>query len=152
MFIVIFSSLTTTFLDVYSAGITIKNVLTRTNLRRQIVLAGVLGTSLAVFFPMERYEWFLLWIGATFFPAFAIMITDFFVVRRGYDAEELLKPEGRYWYFKGFNLLSITCWIFGFILYVFLVYTPAYMYIGATIPTIVLTALIYWSSSKIMGY
>ncbi len=148
LLIVIFSSLTTTFLDVYSAGITMKNIVIKADLRKQILLAGVLGTLLAAFFPMERYEWFLLWIGATFFPAFAIIITDYFVVEKGYEAEELLRREGRYWYVKGFNPVAISCWTLGFLIYVILVYTPAYAYVGATIPTIAFTAIAYFLLSR----
>lgn len=150
LLIVIFSSLTTTFLDVYSAGITMKNMFVKADLRKQIVLAGILGTLLAAFFPMEKYEWFLLWIGATFFPAFAIIITDYFGVRRGYEADELLKPHGKYWYLGGFNPAAISCWVLGFLVYVTLVYTPAYAYVGATIPTVILTALVYWAVSRFM--
>lgn len=149
LLIVILSTVTTTFLDIYSAGITIKNILVKGRLIKQIILAGILGTVLAIFFPMEKYEWFLLWIGASFFPAFAIVIVDYFVIRGGYDAEELFKEGGAYWYFKGFNPLAIACWALGFLTYVFLIFSPAYAHIGATIPTITLAALVYLLLSKL---
>ncbi len=151
LFIVIFSSLTTTFLDIYSAAITLKNVWVKAKLSKQIIVAGALGTILALGFPMERYEWFLLWIGATFFPAFAIIITDYFFIKGRYVADELLEVKGRYWYKGGFNYIALICWVLGFLIYVGLVYSPAYTYIGATIPTIAVTALIYYVTAKLTG-
>lgn len=147
--IVIFSSLTTTFLDVYSAGVSLKNILPKADLMKQIAIAGGIGTLLALVFPMESYEWFLLWIGATFFPSFGILITDYFLVKRGYDVEQLFKEGGEYWYRGGFSPLAVACWAVGFLAYVILIHSPAYSYIGATIPSIVLTVALYFSLAKL---
>jgi NCS1 family nucleobase:cation symporter-1 len=54
--------ITTTFLDIYSAAITFKNIKPSEPLNRQMVVVGLIGTLIALVFPMERYKWFLLLI------------------------------------------------------------------------------------------
>lgn len=161
MLIIIFSTTTTTFLDVYSAAISFKNILPRANVRKQIVLVGILGIALAILFPMERYESFLLLIGGAFVSLTAIMLVDYFLIRKGYDASELLKKEGKYWYNKGYNYRAIFSWAFGFAFYILLSFESFFGYsipffssigkIGSSIPTFIAVSLLYYMMEKIGG-
>ena len=80
MIIIILSTTTTTFLDIYSAAITFKNIRPKEPLKRQVLIVGFVSIIVALLFPIEEYEWFLLLIGGAFVPLAAIIITDYYVV------------------------------------------------------------------------
>ncbi|MEM2002918.1 MAG: putative hydroxymethylpyrimidine transporter CytX, partial [Candidatus Methanomethylicaceae archaeon] len=142
MLIVLLSTTTTTFLDIYSAAITFKNVRPRESLRRQILFVGLLGTAIALIFPMQEYEWFLLLIGGAFVPLASIMIIDYFAVcRKKYEIEELIGEKAQQLRYPG-----IASWFIGFGFYVIIsAYLP---WLGATLPSMAVTGLIYYIFSK----
>jgi len=159
MMIIVFSTATTTFMDVYSAAISFKNINARANAKMHILIVGIIGTAIAMLLPMERYESFLLLIGGAFVSLTAIMIADYFVVKKGYKAEELLKEGGEYWYRKGYNWKAIGIWFVGFIFYILLAmegilgytipfFSSAGYKIGSSIPTFILIFLLYWIISS----
>ncbi|NJE25317.1 putative hydroxymethylpyrimidine transporter CytX [Thermococcus sp. MV5] len=152
MLIIIFSTVTTTFLDVYSAAITYKNISPRANAKKQVLLVGALGTLLALVFPMEQYEGFLLLIGGAFVSLAAIMITDYFLVEKEYNATELLDENGK---FAGYNIKAILVWAIGFTFYMglaieglFGIHIPLLSEVGfrlgSSIPTFILVSLLYY--------
>ena len=160
MLVILFSTTTTTFLDIYSAAISIKNVASRADVKKQILFVGALGTIIALLFSPEQYEWFLLFIGGAFTSLAAIMLVDFFLVRKGYDACELLKTEGAYWYRGGVNVKAVGVWAFGFVFYMLLaassllgVEVPGFTIIsnqlGCSIPTLIVVTLLYMALSKV---
>jgi len=153
MLIVIFTTLTTGFLDIYSAVISLKNVFTWVNVRRHVVVVGVASTLIALMFPVEAYEWFLLLIIGAFVPLTSIMIIDY--LARRYDPRSLLAGEGGpYWYRGGINLPAMAVWAVGFAFSVALSATlnlgidiplisdVAYS-MGSSIPSLLLTAALY---------
>ena len=75
------STVTTTFLDVWSAAESAINVFSRLPRRLTAVVLAGLGTVLGMYFPMERYEWFLYILGSIFAPIVAILLVDAFVLR-----------------------------------------------------------------------
>jgi putative hydroxymethylpyrimidine transporter CytX len=75
------STVTTTFLDVYSAGISLINIFPRVNDRIAAVGFAVIGTVVALIFPIDRYTDFLYILGSVFSPLIAILLTDYFVLR-----------------------------------------------------------------------
>ena len=152
MLVIIFSTVTTTFLDVYSAAITYKNISPEADARKQVLLIGMLGTALALVFPVDRYEGFLLLIGGAFVSLAAIMLTDYFIVKKGYDPDELLDEGGR---FAGYNIRALIIWLAGFLFYMLLaveglfgIHIPLLSALGAklgsSIPTFVLVSILYW--------
>ncbi|ALV62097.1 putative hydroxymethylpyrimidine transporter CytX [Thermococcus sp. 2319x1] len=152
MLIVIFSTVTTTFLDVYSAAITYKNISPKADAKKQVLLVGFLGTLLALVFPMEQYESFLLLIGGAFVSLAAIMVTDYFLVRKTYIPEELLDENGS---FAGYNLKAIIIWAIGFVFYMGLaieglfglhipVLSELGFRLGSSIPTFLLVSALYY--------
>jgi putative hydroxymethylpyrimidine transporter CytX len=125
--IILLSTVTTTFLDVYSAGESIHNIDKRLNSRHAAIAVCVVGTLLAVFIPIEQYENFLYFIGSVFVPMTAILITDYFILKK--------RTGG-----KKFDLLNSCLWGIGFLLYrVFLGMDTA---IGSTIPVFLLVMLL----------
>jgi putative hydroxymethylpyrimidine transporter CytX len=75
------STVTTTFLDVYSAGISLINIFPKMNDRIAAVGFTVIGTAIALIFPIERYTDFLYLLGSVFSPLIAILLTDYFVLK-----------------------------------------------------------------------
>ncbi|WP_461865963.1 putative hydroxymethylpyrimidine transporter CytX [Thermococcus sp.] len=152
MLVIIFSTVTTTFLDVYSAAITYKNISPKADARKQVLLIGMLGTALALVFPVDRYEGFLLLIGGAFVSLAAIMLTDYFIVKKTYDPEELLDEGGR---FAGYNTKALIVWFIGFLFYMLLaveglfgIHIPFLSALGAklgsSIPTFILVSILYY--------
>lgn len=151
MLIILFSTVTTTFLDVYSAAITYKNILPRADARMHVVFAGLLGTLLALVFPMEEYEWFLLLIGGAFVSLTAIMIADYLLNKTEYMEPGKVMDPG-----SDIRLESLLIWALGFTLYMLLA-IPSLLGIqipvlagvggrlGSTIPTLIAVLLAYTS-------
>lgn len=80
--ILVLSTVTTTFLDAWSAGISAESL--SSLLPGKTVAAGVaiLGTFAAALFPMDDISGFLYLIGSVFAPMAAIQIADFFLLKR----------------------------------------------------------------------
>lgn len=149
MLIILFSTATTTFLDVYSAAITYKNMRPESDARLQVIVAGVLGTLLALVFPVEEYEWFLLLIGGAFVSLTAVMIMDYLACRSCYtEPSRVLNPGARV------RWGALTVWALGFIFYILLaigsligVRVPLFSALGdrlgSSIPTLILVSPAY---------
>ena len=75
------STVTTTFLDVYSAGISLMNIFPRANDRIAAVGFAAIGTAAALVFPIDRYTEFLYILGSVFSPLIAILLTDYFTLK-----------------------------------------------------------------------
>lgn len=104
LIIIVLSTVTTTFLDAFSAGISAKTVFEKLDGKWTAVVVAVLGTIGAILFNMDNITGFLYYIGSVFAPMIAILIADFFVVKR--DSSE-----------KKIDLAKIIIWILGFALY-----------------------------------
>jgi len=152
MLIIIFSTLTTGFLDIYSAAITLKNVAPRVSVKKQILIVGAVSTIVAIFFPTEAYEWFLLLLVSVFVPLAVIMVLDYFI--RSYDPKELLKKGGKYWYRSGVNVTAVAIWAASSAFCLLLnissilgieipVITDIASNYGSSLPTLALTAILY---------
>ncbi|MBQ8013254.1 MAG: putative hydroxymethylpyrimidine transporter CytX [Treponema sp.] len=104
LIIIVLSTVTTTFLDAFSAGISAKTVFEKLDGKWTAVVVAVLGTVGAILFNMDNITGFLYYIGSVFAPMIAILIADFFVVK--HDSSE-----------KKIDLAKIIIWILGFALY-----------------------------------
>jgi putative hydroxymethylpyrimidine transporter CytX len=156
LIIVLFSTFTTTFLDIYSTAISGLNIVPKLGERKGVIMGGILGTATALIFPtLLDYEHFLLFIGAMFCPLFGIVLVDYFLIRKGLLVlEDLYKKNGRYWFWKGMNLPAILAWAIGFAIY--LGFSPMLMEkvlgmkvafpwpMGSSLPSMILAGLIYW--------
>jgi len=106
------STVTTTFLDVYSAGISLINIFPRLNDRVAAVGFTIVGTAVALVFPVERYVDFLHVLGSVFAPLIAILLCDYFLLRcdcrhKPVDAvatASLVIGVACYYWFKSFTL------------------------------------------------
>lgn len=139
--IVVASTLTTTFLNIFSNAVSIQTLLPRLPTRRLILAGGLLGTALALTVDGMLYEPFLLFIGSAFCPLFGIVLADYFLLRRGQlDADALFRPDGfRYWH--GFHRPALAVWLFGFAFYQFA--SRQQWPCGAALPTLGAAAAVY---------
>ena len=95
LIIVLFSTFTTTFLDIYSTAISGLNIVPTLGERKGWSSEELLGTATALVFPtILDYEHFLLFIGAMFCPLFGVVLADYFLLRRGILQTEDLYREG----------------------------------------------------------
>lgn len=100
---------------------------------------------------LEQFTNFLATIGALFIPVFAVMIVDYYLARRrSYHHEILNYTGGRYWFTGGWNVGAIVVWATGAGLYTLLT-TAWFSPIGAALPTLLFSGLIYWMWTKIAG-
>jgi putative hydroxymethylpyrimidine transporter CytX len=101
--ILLLSTVTTTYLDVYSAGISFLSISKEFSDKIISTTVLILGTLIAIFTPIEQYQNFLYFIGSVFAPMIAIMIADYFIIKKDHSA-------------KAFNITNIILWIIGFVI------------------------------------
>lgn len=121
--IVVVSTVSTTFLDAYSAGVSAGSISAKFNEKITGIVVSVIGILLALFTPIENMENFLYLIGSVFAPMIAIQIADYFIWKRR-------ENDSR------FDWCNLVIWAAGFVLYrVFMqIDTP----VGNTLPTMVI--------------
>ena len=134
LFIVVLSTVTTTFLDVYSAGVSTESIFSQIKSKWVAVAVTVIGTLGAIVLPMDDITGFLYLIGSVFAPMIAIQIADFFILKISNDK-------------KMFSIKNIIIWMTGFIIYRILMKfdTP----IGSTIPSMLITIFISVAVSNV---
>lgn len=134
LIIVVFSTVTTTFLDAFSAGISSESVSAKLNGKWIAVAVTVVGVVSAIAFPITDITDFLYLIGSVFAPMVAVQIADYFILKKDSFA-------------VGFNLGNLLIWLVGFILYRLLMQVD--FLLGSTLPAMVLTCGICVAAGKI---
>lgn len=132
LLIILLSTITTTFMDAYSAGVSIINVSDKIDEKSAALFITVAATLMALFFPMEQYENFLYFIGSVFAPLFSIVFADYFIFKK-YSSEDNK-------IFK-IDLLAIVFWVLGVILYYEI--KDMDIFLGVTVPVMLVTAAVY---------
>jgi putative hydroxymethylpyrimidine transporter CytX len=129
--IIMLSTITTTFMDVYSAGISFLNVMPNLKEKNIGIVMSVIGILVALVLPIENYEGFLYAIGSVFAPLFAILITDYFIIKKNTKVE----PNTLV------NLGAVLVWIAGIITYYS--FAKIDFILGATVPAMIFTGIVY---------
>jgi len=139
LIIVLFSTFTTTFLDIYSASISALNIHAGIGEKKGIIIAGGLGTLIALFFSPDAYTHFLEIIGFIFCPLFGIVLADYFLLRRQVVLTDNLFIKGAYWYTGGINWIAMVCWAIGAALFGL----GKSLGIGGALPSLIIAGIIY---------
>lgn len=135
LLIIVFSTVTTTFLDAFSAGVSAESVFGGLKGKYMGIAAAVIGTVAAVIFPMDDITDFLYLIGSVFAPMIAVQITDQFIL------------GGRQT--KGdFDWPALIVWVIGFAAYRYLMGVD--IPLGNTLPDMVITVIICLIVRKIV--
>ena len=127
LIIIVFSTVTTTFLDAYSAGISGEAINKKINGKWLAIVVTFIGTVGAIFFPITDITDFLYFIGSVFAPMIAIQIADFYILRSNREH-------------KKFSIKNIFIWLVGFIIYRLLMKVD--IIIGCTLSDVVITIFI----------
>lgn len=122
--IIILSTVTTTFLDAWSAAISFKTIFEKAPEKITAIIVTVIGTLAAVIFPMDNITDFLYLIGSIFAPMIAILLADYFVLKSDFSEKKL-------------KVSRVIIWLIGFMLYRLLMQTD--LITGCTIPDMVMT-------------
>ncbi len=124
LLIIVFSTVTTTFLDAYSAGVSSESIFSKLKEKYMALLVTVVGTVCAIFCPMDNITDFLYLIGSVFAPMIAIQIAEYFILKR--DSSD-----------KKIKLTNAIVWGIGFALYRMLMHID--FILGNTLPDMVIT-------------
>ena len=125
--IVVFSTVTTTYLDAHSAGVSSESLSGRLNGKMVGAAVTVIGTLGAIFLPLYDITEFLYFIGSVFAPMIAIQIADFFLLKKNTES-------------RSFNLQNLVIWLVGFVLYRLLMGVD--IPVGSTLPDMAITILL----------
>ena len=126
LLIIVFSTVTTTFLDAYSAGVSSESLSVKINGKWVAVVATLIGMTGAIFLPLSDITDFLYFIGSVFSPMIAIQIADFFILKKNTET-------------SAFNIRNLIIWFVGFIVYRLLMTMD--IVIGNTLPDMMITIL-----------
>ncbi|MDD3337308.1 MAG: putative hydroxymethylpyrimidine transporter CytX [Lachnospiraceae bacterium] len=124
LLIIVFSTVTTTFLDAYSAGVSSVSVSGKISEKWAAIVVAVVGTIAAMVYPMDNITNFLYLIGSVFAPMIAIQIADYFILKTEHTAKQV-------------SVQNMIIWVIGFVAYRLLmqVDTP----VGNTLPDMAIT-------------
>lgn len=134
--IVVLSTVTTTYLDAYSAGVSSQSVHAKINIKAVAIIVAVLGTVGAILFNMDNITDFLYLIGSVFAPMTAILLADFFVCKNDSSTKKI-------------DAARIVVWILGFALYrLFMRFDFVF---GCTLPAMAATFVLALSAGRLSG-
>jgi putative hydroxymethylpyrimidine transporter CytX len=129
--IVVLSTVTTTFMDAYSAGVTFLNIMPKLNEKTTAVIMTIVGTIISLVFSIDNYMNFLYAIGSVFAPLFAILLTDYFIIKKQTKIVDNLL----------LNVGAAAVWALGVVLYY--IFIKLDFILGATVPCMIITGIIY---------
>lgn len=135
MLIIILSTVTTTFLDAYSAGISAESLSKKVNGQKVGIIVTIMGTVGAIIFPMDDITDFLYLIGSVFAPMIAVQIADYFIIKKDVTSCDI--------YVK-----NMIIWLIGFIIYRILLKMD--IFIGSTIACIVIVLILKLIAEKLI--
>ena len=134
LLIIVFSTVTTTFLDAYSAGVSSESLSSKISGKWVAVAVTVLGAVGAIFLPLTDITDFLYFIGSVFAPMIAIQIADFFILKQNKET-------------SAFSIQNLIIWLIGFVIYRLLMHVD--IVVGNTLPDMLITIVICVAVSKI---
>ncbi len=133
--LVALSTITTNFVNIYLASLALRNLWPKAPERPTVILVGVIGTLLGIVSPrlLDHYAEFMGWIATLLLPIVGVVAVHFFL-RVSRQADPRQAPRLR--------LSAVAAWLAGVLTYQSLHrLAPA---IGATLPTVVVTASSYY--------
>ncbi len=136
LLIIVFSTVTTTFLDAYSAGVSCVSISSKIQEKWAAIIVTVIGTIAAIVYPMDNITNFLYLIGSVFAPMIAVQIADFFILHQDFSR-------------KSVCIQNMLVWVVGFIAYRWLMGVDTIL--GNTLPDMVITIVLSVIVSLLFG-
>ena len=125
--ILVLSTVTTTFLDAWSAGISSESIWAKLKGKHVAMAVTVIGTVGAILFPMDDITDFLYLIGSVFAPMIAVQISDYFLLKTDVSDRE-------------WSVSRLAIWFVGFLLYRGLMGID--LPLGCTLPDMAITVVL----------
>lgn len=150
-FVAMFATIATAALIMYSASMSLLNVIPNVPIRSINLATGaiVVIASVTINLLTNVIGW-LSFQGILLIPLFAIVVTDYYVVRhRHYDAAELFRPNGRYWGTKGFHVIGLVSWVIGGVTYE--IVHKGVPSLGGGAVSFLISGVVYWALAKAFG-
>ena len=135
LLILVLSTVTTTFLDAFSAGVSCESLSKKLNGRTVGIIATVVGTIGACLFNMDDITNFLYLIGSVFAPMIAVQLTTYFILKKDSFKE-------------AFDWPNLIVWLLGFIAYRLLMNVD--LPVGNTLPAVVITMVLCYIVNKLV--
>jgi nucleobase:cation symporter-1, NCS1 family len=98
------------FANIYSAAVSLQNVLSATTQRLLIAIVAMIATVGALLIQLRNYESFLLLLGSFFVPLFGVLLADWLRAGARYTRAQIFRAPA-------WRLELIAAWVLGFLLY-----------------------------------
>lgn len=135
LLILVLSTVTTTFLDAFSAGVSCESLSKKLNGRTIGIIVTVIGTIGACLFNMDDITNFLYLIGSVFAPMIAVQLTTYFILKKDSFRD-------------AFDWPNLIVWLLGFIAYRLLMQVD--LPVGNTLPAVVITMVLCYIVNKLV--
>ncbi|MBO0735502.1 MAG: cytosine permease [Alphaproteobacteria bacterium] len=112
-------------LNLYTGGLSISNIFERIGRFWTTLIASIAGVVLsAVPDVLNSYLNYVSMLGNFFSPIAGVLVFDYLLLKRmQLDVPSLFRLDGRYRYWRGFNLVAVAWTALGFLFYMFVVPT-----------------------------
>jgi purine-cytosine permease-like protein len=163
MTFVLLANIATMVIMIYLAGVSVQHIKALARLRWDLVIGLLLLP--AIFFGFHT-EWLLSkviqWLtynGVMFVGITGITLVDYFILRRQkLDVPGLFSrnKNGPYWFWGGVNWVAVAVALGSIAFYLWLYnpitleVQPVFQYFGAGLPTMVLSAIVYWATMRLV--
>lgn len=157
LFVILFATLTTAVVIMYSTSMAIINVIESFGGKSPLwVVALVLSVPvIALATQMKVIQFiipYLTFLGYGLAPVFGIVLASYFLVDKGIDKSDLYQESGgKYWGYKGFKVDGYIAFIAGSLVYYLSlnIIKPSHPWFMASVASMVVSALVYWIVARL---
>ena len=135
LLIMILSTVTTTFLDAFSAGVSCESPSKKLSGKTVGIIATVIGTIGACVYNMDNIMGFLYIIGSVFAPMIAVQLTTYFILKKDSFA-------------AAFDWPNLIVWAVGFAVYRLMMHVD--LPTGYTLPSVLITMVLCFAVNKLI--
>ena len=135
LLIMILSTVTTTFLDAFSAGVSCESLSKKLSGKTVGIIATVIGTIGACVYNMDNIMGFLYIIGSVFAPMIAVQLTTYFILKKDSFA-------------AAFDWPNLIVWAVGFAVYRLVMHVD--LPTGYTLPSVLITMVLCFAVNKLI--
>ena len=137
--IIVASTVTTTFMDAFSAGVSASSIGKRIPEKAAALTVCAIGTIAAMFADTDKYHTFLYFIGSVFAPMIAVQVADYFIINGKKSPEDSAD--------KKIRILPFAAWASGFAAYHAALHYDITTPLGLAAPIIAFTAILYCAAN-----
>ena len=135
LLIMVLSTVTTTFLDAFSAGVSCESLSKKLSGKTVGIIATVIGTIGACVYNMDNIMGFLYIIGSVFAPMIAVQLTTYFILKKDSFA-------------AAFDWPNLIVWAVGFAVYRLMMHVD--LPTGYTLPSVLITMVLCFAVNKLI--